>query len=428
MPYAYSNFEDLKAALGFGLNDSDSVHWTDTEKGIYLNFAFREFNAISRIFRDRGSFETASGTPYYDLTANLRNGSNDLILAPVITDDQLIQQIKYMLIEPNPDNTTDFTDGVTLIDIQNSLTRHRNEFLLETGLLISSSSQVVTAGEGIIQLPDTVIDVRRATWTDLDGNVTQLFREDSFTSSVFSPSWPQSMETPQRYALFPQPLITLQLIPPPVDNGTLALQTISSGSILDDFTPTILWGVLADVLGGPGPGHENLRASYAEQRWQEGLIVGRQVATVMQSYINGAPVTTESVFNFDTFQPSWQVEGTPGAVGLLGSNLAVVAPAADGTYSVVMDVARNAPQLVDGNSLPLGREYLDMIVNYAEHLCRFKHGGPEFQGTFSEYDSFVKAALAYNNRMNAQNLNFPTLVDKVRQQEEQQPLREVVTQ
>jgi hypothetical protein len=426
-PYSYSTFASLKTALAINLSDPNKIFWTDAELGIYLNAAFREWNSIARMFRDRGQFATNTSDLFYDLRDVLVNGDGEAFLSPVITDSQLLTQAKYMLIEPSPDNDTSFTDGFSLANFTNSFAQRRNQFLLETGLVISQPTvQVVSSGEGRVVLSDdSVIDIRRATWTDFDGNITQLTREDEFTASAFSPTWPQSGGTPQRYSIYPDPQLTMQLIPPPVDNGILTLQTISAGTVLDDFTPSILWGVLIDVLSSPGPGNDPLRIQYAEQRWAEGIVVGKQAATVMQSYINGIPVTTESVYNYDTFKPSWMVAGTPQSIGLLGSNLAAVVPKADGVYSVVMDCVRNAPQLTDDDPVTFGREYVNIFIDYATHLASFKLGGAEFQATYSAYDAFVKAAIAYNNRMSAQNLNYDTLVDKAQQQEEEVGLRKV---
>jgi hypothetical protein len=425
-PYAYSNFGDLKAALGEHLSDPASVYWTDVEKGLLLNQALREFNSIAKIFRDRGTFDTVADQPFYDLTTVLQNDTGELFLGYTVTSAQVLQAAKYFCIEPSPDNATDFTDGFSLTDFNNSFTQRRNQFLLETGITISQpTAQAVASGEGrIVVADDSVIDIRRVTWTDPDGNITQLLRQDDFASFAFSPSWPQSTGTPQSYSIYPDPLLTLQLVPPPVDNGTLTLQTISSGSLPDDFMPYILWGILADMLGSPGPLQDSFRAEYCESRFKEGIIVGKQFATVLTAYINGVPVSVESVFNFDTFQPSWQVSRSPSQVGLLGSNLAVVAPVADDSYSVVLDCVRNAPQLVAPTDLvPIGREYLDTIIDYAGHLAVFKQGGAEFQATLPQYDAFVKAAMAYHNRMSVQNIYFETMVDKANQQEQQQQLR-----
>lgn len=423
--YTYETFAQLKTALSVNLSDPDKVFWTDDELGILLNAALREFNSIARIFRDRGTFITNTTDLFYDLRTVLENGAGEAFLSPVLTFDDLLTQAKYMLMEPEPDNDTDFTDGFSLANFTNAYNQRRAQFLLETGLVISQpTAQVVASGDGLVAIADdAVIDVRRATWTDLDGTVTQLLREDGFTASAFSPAWAQTSGTPQRYSIFPEPVLTLQLIPPPVANGTLTLQSISSGAILDDFMPIILWGVLADVLSSSGPGNDPLRAAYAEQRFKEGLVIGRQVVTVLQSYINGVPVSTQPVYDLDTFSPSWMTAGVPASVGLLGSNLAAVSPKASGIYSVMMDAVRNAPLLVDADNLPVGREYIDLIIDYATHLAIFKQGGADFQATLPMYDNFVKTAVAYNNRMNAQNLNFETMIDKANQQEQQQALR-----
>ena len=422
-PYTYANFGQLKASLGQQLSDVDGVFWTDTEKGILINSALREWNAISRMFRDRGTFQTNTSDTFYDLMNVLENGASEAFLAPTISDLQLLQQGKYMLMEPNPDDVTTFSDGITVDDFLEGFTRRRNQFLLETGLVVTEAQQITNSGR--IQIAnDSIIDIRRAAWKTQENVVSVLFREDEFASSSFTPHWPQTAGRPRRYSIYPDPLLTLQLLPPPNDTGTLVLQTISSGLILDDFTPYILWGVLADICTAPGPSGDPLRASYCEQRFSEGVTVGKQVTTIMQARINSVPVSVNSVFDFDTFQPSWMTVGTPRRVGVLGSNLVCVSPRANGTYSVTIDAVRNAPKLVnDSDELPIGREYLTTIINYAAHLATFKQGGEEFRASWQDYDMFVKSAVEYNNRMNGQNLYFETLVDRALREEKQVPLK-----
>ena len=420
MSYTYANFADLKTMLANRLGDPDKVFWIDAELGVYINATLREWNSIARMFRTRNTFSTNNTDLFYDLTVELPE------LTPVITDQQMLTQAKYMLMEPNPDDDTTFTECFTAEEFTIAFANRKRQFLLSTGLVISQPpAQNVRAGSGRVQFDDdSIIDVRRATWTDINGNITNLLREDEYTAFVFDPEWRQEAGTPQRYSILPDPLLTLQLIPPPGDSGILTLQTISSGTILDDFTPFILWGVLADVMTGPGAGNDPFRANYCAQRWQEGITIGQQVATVLQGYLNGLPVATNSVFDFDTFEPEWMVQGVPQSMALLGSNLFAVVPAADGMYAVLLDFVTNAVQLVDdADTLPIGREYLDLFIDYASHLAAFKQGGMDFQQTFDQYDAFIKAAVEYNNRMNAQNLNFNTIVDKAQQQEQQVALR-----
>lgn len=429
MSYNYLTFNGARIQAAQRLSDERMVFWSKDELGIYINAALREFNAISRIFRDRGTFNTAASATFYDLTAVLKNGAGNPFLSPTITDAQLLEQAKLMLIEPNPGDNASFTDGFTLSTFTDSFTQRRNQFLLETGIYVSQPTpQVVPAGtDRVTFTDDTIIDVRRATWTDLSGNVTQLTREDEFSSFSFSPSWVQDTGVPQRYSIFPDPLLTIQLIPPPNDNGTLTIQSISSGVVPDDFTPAILWGALADLVGSPGPGYDPLRAAYAEQRFQEYLVVGRQFVTVQQAYLNGVPAATQAIYDADMFEPDWQTPSVPSSVLLVGANLLATAPVANGIYGVVIDAVSNAPQLTaDSDPFPLGREYLDDFLDYVTHLAIFKQGGAELQQSLPMYDSFVKTAIAYNNRMSAQNLNFDTLVDKAAQEENQQALRKEV--
>lgn len=420
--YTYSTFAQLKAQLARLLSDEGMVFWQDVELGILLNATLREWNSISRMFRDRGTFPTVANQTFYDLRDVLVNGAGEKFLDPVVTDAQLLTQAKLMLMEGDT-----FSDGLSQNDFDEAFVRRRNEFLLATGLVISATAaQVVTSGDGRVQLADdSIIDVRRASWLTLDNAIRTIYREDEFIAQSFTPTWPQSPATPRRYSIYPDPLLTLQLLPPPSDNGSLILQTISSGEVLDDFTPFILWGVLSDVLSSTGPSNDPLRVQYCEARWNEGIIVGRQAVTMQQGFINGQPVSTSSVFDADSFRPSWTTTGTPRSLHVLGSNLVAVSPVADGIYSIVIDAVRNAPQLVDdADELPIGREYLDVILGYASHLAAFKQGGAEFQQSFDNYDAFVKSALAYTNRMSAQNLDFPTLVDRVKREEEQVTLRQ----
>jgi hypothetical protein len=109
------------------------------------------------------------------------------------------------------------------------------------------------------------------------------------------------------------------------------------------------------------------------------------------------------MFEIDAASPQWQNRpGTPQDVALVGFNMAAIAPMPDGIYSVTMDVVRRAPVLSDdGDQLQVGREQLDMLLDYAEHLAAFKLGGPEFQGTVRNANNFLVQSMTYNQRLSA---------------------------
>lgn len=426
MPYTYATLDDLLLTLGSRLGDPQHVFWTEAELTIYINDALRTWNSISRMFRDRGFFTTTSTDTFFDLTQVLSNGS-EFILSRNVTEAQQVEQLKYMLMEPAPADQVTFTNQYVLEDLTNALIGSRNQFLLETGIAITlTADQVVGAGDGRIVIADqNVIDIVRASWTDQDGVVTALMREDGYASASFSPSWRQSPGTPARYSIYPDPLLTIQLIPPPDNTGTLSLQTISVGSLPDDFTPFILWGALAELLSKAGLPHDPARARYALQRHNEGVEAAKQVVSVMQSYVNDQPVQTGSVFAQDRFDPSWAyVRSAPNNVGMLGHNIVSLSPAPDGVYSVMMDVARNAPIMVNGtDNIPLGKEYLDLLEGYVVHLAHFKQGAAEISSSQSFYEDFINAAIDYNNRMQGRNLFFETLTNRAAKEGQEQPLR-----
>jgi len=425
--YTYATLNDLLTQVAGKLSDPDFVFWTRAELTIYANDALKIWNSIARSFRDRGVFITDSGTQFYDLSTTLRNGASELIMGRTVTQAQLITQMKYMLMEPNPTNQTSFTDQFNLADLTSAITLNTNEFLLETGCAVSiPADQIINAGSGRITIADdTLIDIIRAQWQTPEGYIYILVREDDFTANNFTPTWKQSPGTPSRFSIFPSPLLTVQLLPPPADTGTLQLQVIASGSIPDDFTPYVLQGALAGLLSKSGPASDPARARYFDTRWAEGIMAGKQVASVLQAYLNEQPINSGSLFNADHFRPNWiNEQGTPNSLGILGQNLVAPYPAPSEPFSIMLDVVRNAPVLVnDDDQVPLGREYYDLLINYIVHTATFKCGYAEFSFTMPLYEAFIRAAIDYNSRLTGQTLRFPFMVELDRQQTQREPLR-----
>jgi hypothetical protein len=88
-------------------------------------------------------------------------------------------------------------------------------------------------------------------------------------------------------------------------------------------------------------------------------------------------------------------------IALTASNLIALNPVPDGAYSVTMDVVNvNIPQ-GDGDQIQLGREQIDMIIDYAEHLALFKVGGAEWHATERQAKNFLIQCITYNQRLSA---------------------------
>jgi hypothetical protein len=109
--------------------------------------------------------------------------------------------------------------------------------------------------------------------------------------------------------------------------------------------------------------------------------------------------------DLDAGAVDWQNgTGTPSYLALAGWSMAALYPVPDAlaSYSLTLDVVRKAPLPVnDAAYVQVGREQIDMILDYAEHLALFKVAGAEWQVTQRQADNFLLQALTYNQRLAA---------------------------
>jgi hypothetical protein len=441
LPYSYLSFGQLKVELSRRLNDLGNVYFTNSgaynEIGTLLQEAFYTFQSMSGFWRQRDLFNTVASQAFYPLQTYL-----PALLGFSITDRQLIAEIQYHLLEPADPTTWTGTTMFTLDDLTNSLQRRRNQFLSETGAVLTHSSQVVApAPIGREALADTFIDVRRVAWKAAapKTDVIPLWRADEWAYNAYQPGWSVNPATPVSYTQIGTPPLQLQLSPVPIDAGEIDILSVQTGA---DFTPSasatllgipdnlawvLKWGTLADLFSKDGEARDNGRATYCEQRWQEGCELARQFVTVVQAEINGLPVFVQSLADLDAFFPSWGVgTGSPTNVSMAGLNMLGVARVPDaGPYSITLDVVRNAPvPVLDADLIQIGREVVDAILGYAQHLAMLKQGGVEFQQTIPLYQNFVRQAAIYNDKLKAQSVYLNAIEGQSTKQGKQVSRRE----
>jgi len=126
------------------------------------------------------------------------------------------------------------------------------------------------------------------------------------------------------------------------------------------------------------------------------------------------------VRSFSTYRAGWQNEapGAPNAIGVMSWNLVAIASQPDaGPYSLLFDLVQNAPvPVIAGDFLQVGREDLDVILDYAQHLASFKSGGDEFMDTVPLYQNTVGAAKARNDRLRLEIPFYDSLSDRATRQ------------
>lgn len=90
-------------------------------------------------------------------------------------------------------------------------------------------------------------------------------------------AWNENLLDQQRFSLAPTP----------ANNGTIGFLYIQLATTLtglgvnfavpDDWTPYIMWGALAELLGSDGSAYDPVRANYCVQRYNEGVELARLV-------------------------------------------------------------------------------------------------------------------------------------------------------
>jgi hypothetical protein len=417
MPYATIQWSTFRAQLAARLGDVSNIFWTDTENGIWLAEALRLFGLCSGFWRERGILTTVAGTAFYDLNALLLNGAF-LPLSPTVTDRNIIQQLQFALLESTTSQTSwPGTEMFTYADITNAVQNRLNQFLADTGIVVNASTvNVVAPPVGRQLLDQKTIDVRRAAWVGASplNYYVPLWRDDERLLTAADQTWSVNPGTPEAFSIMAPPPLQLQLSPIPISNGQLELLTVDSTTlnpsvtatilgIPDDLTPAIKWGALADLLGKDGIARDPARAQYAEQMYQLYVRLARVLPVVIHTEISGIPMIACTLQELESSTPNWEnTSGTPTDIALCSSNLVALSPVPDNIYSMTFDVVRRAViPITDGNYIQVGREQLDMILDFAEHLALFKVGGLEWKATSRQAANFLAQSLTYNQRLSA---------------------------
>jgi hypothetical protein len=117
----------------------------------------------------------------------------------------------------------------------------------------------------------------------------------------------------------------------------------------------------------------------------------------------------------------------PSRLGIAGRNLICPAPIADaGPYAITLDVVRNAPiPAVDGDYVQIGREEVEAIIDYAQHLAEFKQGSYELQASAEGWNGLVKMAALKNSRLAASTKLMNEMLGRATEEEVKRPRKTV---
>jgi len=424
--YTHTNFGQLKAQLATRLFDTTMTFWVDAELDILLREALRTFGLLTGFWRERATFNTDPNVTWYDLRTYAPTQ-----LASTVTDRDIIQSVQYALLETATVQTSwTGTEQFTYTDITNALQNRLNQFLSDTGIVVTPSLvtwAILSVGNFQQALSQNTIDIRRVAWLQNPPTpyYNTLWREDERSFTAGFPMWPSQPQTPpESYTIMGPPPLIIRIEPPTAADGTLDILTVDSTTlnpsllpttlgIPDDLTPAIKWGVLADLLGKDGIASDQVRSQFCEKRYQQYVQLARLLPVVIYAQFSGTVNATTTVVptgiipctlqELESSTPNWQnIIDTPQDIVLAAPNLIAFNPRADGIYSISLDVVRKTPMPTsDSTQIQIGREQLDTIVDYAEHLALFKVGGQEWHATERQADNFLIQSITYNQRISA---------------------------
>ena len=413
--YNYITLSGAQQQLANRLYDPTMVFWAAAELQLYITESLRVWNSLTGFWRGDFTFPTFPGITWYDLinVAGLPN-----TLRPItVTDQQLYSIIQYHILEPVAWNPwTGVSNQFTPSDLLEAVQRRRNELLSITGCTITYAQQPALAGR--ITLADTTIDIRRLAYLPnaaFNQPKSVLWPEDTWAEQSFRTRYLQNPAgTPLNYLQSTQPPISFDVDRAPAYSGHYELLTVSVPNTLttalasllyipDDFTDTIKWGALADLLSRESNSKDTPRADYCEKRYRLGCAALASAPALLAMRLGNVPLQIDSVRSGDLYDTSW--EGVSAGVPLkcyhAGLNLLALSPVPNsGPYSLTATVVENAPiPSAPTDPVQVAREDFDAILDYAQHIAAFKQGGAEFSRTMPLFQRFMKQATLYNGKL-----------------------------
>ena len=208
-----------------------------------------------------------------------------------MTDQALLDAVQRAVIEP-PDEGANWPSGLwTPAEVLGYLNQRQQRFLQETLVAAGWVDLPLPAATPILQLPDAWLATLHA-MTDIAGQTAPITGMSRTEADLLIPDWPQSFDRPLGYTELQTGTVSWQLLPPALQDGTLHLfgswlaQTLDGSGIdlgiPDELAIYLFYGTLADMLGKQGRAYDEPRRAYCEERWEEGIAVGRAMVEAIR--------------------------------------------------------------------------------------------------------------------------------------------------
>lgn len=353
----------------------------------------------------------------------------------VLQDQDIYTRITYALLEPPSAIAAVSTAQFAQDEIIQSVQRKRDEFISRTGCRSTIQNLPVVANVSTVQLPSTVIQVRRGYWLPTDNLLPfPLFDTDEFAISAFQPFAPNTPGQPIAYSSGVRPPLQVEIVPASAVDGNIefvvhesqsALSAAQATTILipNDFIPGLMWGAIADLFSFNLLGKDAVRAEIARQRFEELVALNDTYPFIFGARVNNTAVMVDAVEQLDLYQPGWRaINSNPPFVGTSGNNLVAFPGNAAATITLLMLASANVP-VNDNDQVQLGDEVLDVILDEAQATASFKMGGDEAANAHQLHGNIIRLAADRNAVVRALSCFRDVLYGRVKREDQIAPMK-----
>jgi len=429
--FDWLTFGQAKSEVALRLGDENMVFFEDAEIGLYILESLRFWNCLTAYWATpyTFTFEQTSDNWY------AANGSGSP-RQQTLTDTDVYTLIEYHLIEPSTGSTWSGTDQFSIDDLAQACSRRRNEILQVAACNLAEFTLPITPNTSTAALEDLILAVRRVRWVPAagQGSPVTIQRGDSRTFQYFTANYGQTYGNPLRWDVIgspPQTLTLDTLVNVPSSIQALCIEggddfdppTASPLLMPDDWMWVLKFGAMADILSKEQEGKDVERAAYCRQRYTEGLRLMAFMPWLLQAFMNGVAVDTQSVSGADQTNYEWQSRADAFQEIVVGGiDLYAVSPVPTDSLSLLLMVVGNAPiPENDGAEIQVPRDVMDGILSEAQHLALFKMGGAEFKESMTLHEEFIKLAIRQNARLREEGILSTTIRPPKSKQDVQQP-------
>lgn len=209
-----------------------------------------------------------------------------------ITDQTVMAEMQRVTLESLGDGGVSWPSGMwTQAEVLGYLNQRQNRWLAATGLLWTQTLTAVTPNQAQQNAPSNWLATVFMAFCNANGCFQELPKVDTHELDLRYVGWPiTSSDRPYGYYETEGETLSTYLAPIPsafitqlewyyVALGTNLTAAGAVFTVPDEFVPSIKYGALADMFSKVGPAANPILAQACEERWNEGVALGKLIAT-----------------------------------------------------------------------------------------------------------------------------------------------------